>query len=186
MKLVLLRHGESIANTWHHAYKHDDFNFLTMKGVKQAELAGHEIDELLPEIDHVYTSQFTRAMHTASTVMQTNDSHRREYIVDARLNEWWDDSRGKTPTEFHEQVAGFYEDVILDKWSTDAHILVVSHYYTTGVLIEKLRMEIGHQAKHRDLNELGMHVPNAMPFYFDTNRLSDVEMIIPGFGYHKT
>jgi probable phosphoglycerate mutase len=67
MKLLLVRHGESVANTQQVFANRPDGHFpLTDRGRAQAE---HLARELAPEsIGHVYSSPLTRAVETAAVV----------------------------------------------------------------------------------------------------------------------
>lgn len=67
-KLVLLRHGESIANK-ENAYTGWSDVPLTDFGRQQAKAAGELIKDQAIEFDHVYTSVLKRAINTADIVL---------------------------------------------------------------------------------------------------------------------
>ena len=94
MKLILLRHGECITNTAKYIKGQYDYNFLTIKGLKQAELAALElVDRNVNFFDHVYTSSVLRAMQTANLVLQTMDLHGTTFCKKFdEFEEWWDGS----------------------------------------------------------------------------------------------
>lgn len=194
MKLILIRHGESMGNIWDEAHRDDTTNFLTLRGVKQAELASYDIRRLCERhdtsIDEVITTEATRARHTATTIMQAMGDWKRHYIMDERLNEWgleippedyWD--KRENQDLFRAKVNEWYEETIVGINNTNLCVLIVSHYYTMSVLFERFRIELGLIEGSYDLDSKddGPTIPNAIPFFYDTQAGVDVEMIGPGY-----
>ena len=64
--IVLIRHGESEANTSSIISEDIDRFPLTEIGIEQAKLAGKELNGI--NIDHIYTSPVRRAVHTAEII----------------------------------------------------------------------------------------------------------------------
>lgn len=191
MKLVFLRHGESMGNVWHGAYMDDRTNFLSIRGVKQAELAAYDIEELLGRVDEVICSEATRARQTATTVMQSMGDWQRHYIQDARLNEWGLEADAsvwpgeETEEQFHAKVTEFFEEVIVPRWNSKTNWLIVSHHFTMSVLFENIRRFRGEDVNLPPLMDRLMErkesIPNAVPFYLDTFSNDDLAPIFSGY-----
>ena len=194
MKLILIRHGESMGNIWDDAYKDENTNFLTLRGVKQSELAAYDIRRLCEShdtsVDEVITTEATRARHTATTIMQALGDWKRHYIQDERLNEWgllippedyWE--KREPQDAFRLKVNDWYDETIVGISHTNLCVLIVSHYYTMSVLFERFRIELGLIEGSYDLDDhkVGPMIPNAIPFYYDTQAGVDIEMIGPGY-----
>ena len=70
MKAILERHGESMGNVWGGAYADDKTNFLSLRGVKQAELSAYTISELIPhEFDVVISSELEEIMNLCDRII---------------------------------------------------------------------------------------------------------------------
>lgn len=190
MKIVFLRHGESMGNVWGGAYADDATNFLSLKGVKQAEIASYDIHDHMPNIDIVYMSELTRARQTAITVMQSMGDWRRRYEVDGRLNEWcWDAKpteewyKHEMSTLFWERVNNFYQECILPRWDEDINVLVTSHYYTMFALFQLIRQDLSLDHKAYTMLDPNSHgdIPNSVPFHFDTSTGELPRMLLSGY-----
>lgn len=100
MKIILIRHGESIANVGN--FISDDPTKpvgLTEKGKAQAEsLALHLKTEIFT---HAYTSEFPRAQQTAAILLR---NHNLKLTIDARLNERKSGMDGLPVHLFNDQV----------------------------------------------------------------------------------
>lgn len=184
VKIILVRHGESMANVWENIYDmSDNFNFLSLRGVKQAELAGLEIKEWLDggHINHVISSDATRARQTTACIMQSiGEEHwKRDYTSDYRLNEWcfgapnqdkWWEYESKE--NFITKIDNFYDDYIkpyTDTGSNDT-FLIVSHYYTMRYLKWKIQYPTFHhmeQKLHLVDKDSKARINNAQPYYAD-------------------
>ncbi|MBE6115071.1 MAG: histidine phosphatase family protein [Erysipelotrichaceae bacterium] len=88
MRLVLIRHGETYANTLYGTQKQqligaldNELTKLNETGIKQAEEAKTLVEKYLP-IDTIYVSDLTRTKQTASIIFPN-----REYILEPRLRE---------------------------------------------------------------------------------------------------
>lgn len=190
MKIVFLRHGESMGNVWKGAYKDDATNFLSLKGVKQAELAAYDIHEHMPDIDIVYLSELTRARQTGITVMQAMGDWKRSYEIDGRLNEWsWDgpDSSlwytGEASEDFWDRINSFYQDRIVPYWDSDVNVLVTSHYYTMFGLFQLIRQTLDmDNAAYSELDPRAhADIPNSVPFHFNTENEELPQMLLSGY-----
>ena len=188
MKIVLLRHGECIGNTGRFDWAQQEFNFLTLRGQMQAQMAAHEIHGISDHYDIAMSSNMLRAQQTLYTVLQANDNHDLHTCESNELlDEWWDDPRGKTDTEFRAQIEEFFQTVMLPMWDQEGNALIVSHGYTMRVLIERIRLHMGIISEDEvttDIHKIRIHTPNAMPFVFNTLKPKDPVMIVPGM--HST
>lgn len=171
MKIVFLRHGECITNTHSYIEGQYAYNFLTLRGVKQAELAAMDMTERgYTHFDAIYTSSKLRAMQTANTVLQTMGIHGTyPCIQEPLLNEWWDDPKGLTQDAFRKQISKFFNKVLKSVWLSDTTIMVVSHGYAMRVLFEEIQLYLGQiESLSENIHRIPHHAPNAMPFYYDT------------------
>lgn len=190
MKIVFLRHGESMGNVWGGAYTDDRTNFLSLKGVKQAELASYDIQDRMDDIDIVYMSELTRARQTAITVMQTAGNWKRKYELDARLNEWsWDGpaspkwyTREKS-IDFWNRVVDFWDEDIFPYWDDDVNLFITSHYYTMQASFEIIKDHFGMDNNvGQDLDPRAHGgIPNSVPFYFDTEKKELPQILLSGY-----
>lgn len=194
MRGVFLRHGESIGNVWGGAYRDDMTNFLSLRGIKQAELSAYTIKELLgngDSFDAVITSELTRSRQTAVISMQTLGDWKRSYTLDDRLNEWcsntpdvpgipWYDHE---PSEdFWSRINDFYMHVLVPMNDLPINVFVVSHYYVMQALFELIRKDLGLEntvGEDIDPNNEG-DIPNAIPFFYDTELKLPPQIILPG------
>lgn len=173
MAIFFLRHGQSMGNAWYGAYENDATNFLTVRGVKQAELAAYTIQDVLGDkkIDRVISSDMTRARQTAVTVMQTLGDWKRDYETSETLNEWCWNGRGKEwykDEDIHDAKARYeqaYREFVLPVASNE-NVLIVSHYYTMKSLFNIIKFDgrLDSPVTHFDPFEHA-GIPNAIPFY---------------------
>jgi len=167
-KIVFIRHGESMGNVWVGAYKNEAANFLTIRGVKQVELAAIDLIRRNIRFDHVVTSGLTRARQTATTLMQTMDDWQRHYVVEPRLNEWVKVGYVHDPSilvqdrkDFIQRVTDAYKEVIAP---LDGNVLVVSHFFVMEVLFELLGFGEYGKIIHQLPNDW---IPNAVPYVYE-------------------
>ena len=188
MKIILVRHGESMANVWGDAYDDDGTNFLTKRGALQAELAGYTVNDLVEQVDMVTTSSLTRARQTATTIMHVMDDWKRIYNTDDRLNEWCWMSKEKekwyeaeSSEQFWKRLESYYDEYIGDMWDEDVNLLIVSHYYTMVGLTEFIKQGCGAENTVGDKLDPANHghIPNAVPFVFDTTLNQKEPMMVP-------
>lgn len=100
MKIILIRHGESIANVGN--YISDDPAKpvgLTEKGKLQAESLALSLKA--EKFTHAYASEFPRAQQTASILLR---QHSLKLMIDARLNERKSGMDGLPVHLFNDQV----------------------------------------------------------------------------------
>jgi len=179
-----------MGNVWGGAYANDRTNFLSLRGVKQAELSAYTIAELIPhQFDVVISSDLTRACQTATTIMQTMGDWKRSYTIDPRLNEWCFMSPGsekwfeaEPERLFMDRVVSFYDEVWKPLEALPVSVLVVSHFYTMDLLIQLIQRDLGL------LDEIPspdpyVHagIPNAIPFYYDSTTGRPPEIVLPGY-----
>ena len=86
MKLILLRHGESIWNKENLFTGWTDVE-LSQRGTTEAVYAGRELLEHGFDFDICYTSYLKRAIHTLNLVLREMDREWLPVIKDWRLNE---------------------------------------------------------------------------------------------------
>lgn len=184
MKIILLRHGECIGNTGRFDWSQEKYNFLTLRGQMQAQLASHEIHAIAPTFDIAMSSDMLRAQQTLYTVLQSNDKHdQHDCISEPLLNEWWDNPMGKSDAEFRAQIEEFFQTVMLPMWNQKGNALIVSHGYTMRVLIERIRLHKGIISEDEvaaSIHRIPVHTPNAWPFVFNTEDKQDLIKITPG------
>lgn len=168
-KIVFIRHGESMGNVWVDAYKNEAANFLTIRGVKQVEMAALDLIRQGFKFEHVITSGLTRARQTATTLMQTMDDWQRHYVVEPRLNEWakighiHDTSiLAQDRNDFVQRVQEAFNDVIdpLHKQG-NGNILVVSHFYVMEVIFYNI-LKVKKITNSLDSD----WIPNAVPYIY--------------------
>lgn len=135
MKLILVRHGRSIANNenkdqgekgkWRNTSLHE-------KGIKQSkEVAERLKDE---KIDIIYSSPLKRTMETAKEI---NKFHKLKIITDERLEEYKNE---EDKEEFIQRCKSFLDEVE----KKDKKILIVSH---GGVILTLLAISTGNRKK---------------------------------------
>lgn len=174
-KLVLMRHGESMGNAWKPAYRNEAMNFLSPLGMVQAELAGEKLNRHGYNFTTMISSGMTRARHTMCVVAQRIQNWQREFINDTRLNEMSLSGHVRDPRDRIEsqddhrrRVIDVFNNLI---WPSlqDGDTLCVSHYYTMSVLFTCLNLNPDHIWGN------GEHIPNAVPFVYDTDRPGRIE-----------
>ena len=184
MKLILIRHGETEANTKHVLQGKDDGK-LTSNGINQAKGAGRDLKEKY-KIDMVFCSPIGRCVETLNYILEqypiegeicmSKLIEERDFgefegtpseLVDwEKINE--DNKANKEMgveswDEVKKRVELFLEDLKLeDKNKT---ILVVSHSGPIKVMVNKL--------KNEDLPYNQIEVNNAQIMEFDYDTSSD-------------
>ena len=109
--LILVRHGQSMANLEEVYAGHSDFD-LSPKGHKQAETtAGYIINNY--KIDKIYSSDLTRAYNTAKKVADSLDL---DIITDENLREIYAGKWESTPfnvlvEKYHEEYSVWLNDI---------------------------------------------------------------------------
>ncbi|WP_425446713.1 alpha-ribazole phosphatase [Dethiothermospora halolimnae] len=158
MKLILLRHGETMANKNKRYSGWTDYD-LTEKGKKQVD-AG--IEKIIGEdIDYIYSSPLKRTLYTANII---GSKFNKEVKVDNRLKElnfgifegktykeirneykeeskrWIDDyvnyriPEGESLMDVHSRIANFLGEIK----NTDKTYVVVTHSGVIGVILTTL------------------------------------------------
>lgn len=100
MKIILIRHGESVANVGN--FINDDPGKpvgLTDKGKAQAESLAQRLRTEV--FTHAFVSEFPRAQETAAILLR---QHRCSVKIDARLNERKSGMDGRPVHIFNDQV----------------------------------------------------------------------------------
>lgn len=174
-RLVLIRHGESMGNYWKPAYHDDRANFLSDIGIKQAEIAGLFLKRHDFNFAYIVTSELTRARQTASTILINMGDWQRHYDIDPNFSEF--NQHSNQPFEEHRNKVYSAMDLLFDTW-TAGDALCVTHYYTMQRIFDYLQVP-----RERIDSYQGKHVPNAMPFIYDTNKPDKIELMDP---YHHT
>lgn len=104
VELVIMRHGESLANQQHLFTGWSDVA-LTPKGVEQAHAAGKRIAHTGLEFTHVHTSMLQRAIITANIVLDEINENDIAMTKSWRLNErHYGALRGQNKDVVKEQV----------------------------------------------------------------------------------
>jgi len=155
-KIVFARHGETIGNVNSNFGDHET-SFLTLKGMKQAELGSISLIREPFQIEHYYTSKMTRAMQTCSIFMQMMGEY--DYTKMNR-QECLNERHHQTHEEKIEEV-NMILPTILDHTEP---VLVVTHYFTMQAIFDSIPLN---QDRNRMWNGLKT-VPHAKPFVYDT------------------
>ncbi len=152
MDLLVVRHGETVANTLNHYYGFTD-SPVTEKGRIQAEAAGTAVKRMGYKPDEIYISQRKRTRETLKLMgFDPDKAH-----VDPRINEqnmgifenkkygeiekqfpeyfklWNDDflhyrmPEGESRIEMYKRVKSFFKDMVKLYGKTDKKILIVCH-----------------------------------------------------------
>ncbi len=152
MELIIVRHGQTVANTnnWYYGFTDSP---VTEKGRRQAKAAGILIDRLKFSPDVIYISERTRTHET----LEHMGFDPKEAIVDARLNEqhmgafecmtyqeiqsnyptafdeWNDDfdhfkpQGGESHMELNLRVRSFLDELVDQEKDNDRKILAIAH-----------------------------------------------------------
>lgn len=137
MKLILVRHGKSIANNECHLQGVDDKwrdTSLHEIGVDQAKKVSERLRD--EEVDVIYSSPMKRAKETA---IEINQNHNLELIIDERIEEKMDN---ETWGEFIARCKDFLNDIK----NQDKTFLVTTH---GGVILTLLAISTGDREKGR-------------------------------------
>lgn len=166
-KLFLVRHGESMGNVWKEAYKADERNFLTPYGALQAELTGHWFKRKEIQLDHVYSSNLTRARHTMAIILHET-GWQRPWLNLPALNELSDPDN---PDEEARARGAFHN--IFSAWA-EGNMLIVSHYHVMQVIFEYLPVERKNIESHG-----GHHISNGKVFMWDPEEEKNWQITCP-------
>lgn len=179
--LVLVRHGESKGNVWPHAYESDLMNFLTLKGVKQVELAAIDLARENLQFDTVISSALTRARHTTSILLQALNDWQRKITIAPELNEWFAGGEyigepgqvGEARSQHIDRVHDYFETTVLPKIIDGETILLVAHFYTIEAILWLFGLNLG-----KGVLSNTWTIPNAVPIVLtiDDNRI-DVKLL---------
>lgn len=107
MKLVLIRHGESIGNLNQVIYGRTDYE-LTQKGVEQSEAVRQQLSN--ENLLTIYSSPLKRALHLAQLIAQ---DHGVQVHIDKRISEMnYGLFEGLTPQEVEIQYGESYQNYL--------------------------------------------------------------------------
>lgn len=138
MKIILIRHGESLGNTDETYYQYPDVaNILSPKGVQQCMDLSTKIEKVLePDFYRAHTtviaSQLHRAQITAKIV--TANLH-YPIVIDNRINEVYHCAR-QQPAETHKEIIHRVKSLV-----NDYHFNLI--LFTHGMLMKALDPEKG-------------------------------------------
>ena len=132
MKLILVRHGESVANAKQLAMT----NELTDKGKHQSKKVARFLSQ--ENIEHIYCSKSIRCVQTMEEILKGREEEDLEIsfslLVSAKnKNEDWQ--------ELQTRITLFIEDLKID-YEHDETILVVSHAAPIKMFVFQLTGEI--------------------------------------------
>ena len=152
MELIIVRHGQTVANTnnWYYGFTDSP---VTDKGKRQAKAAGILIDRLKFKPDIIYMSERTRTHET----LEHMGFDTREAIIDERLNEQhmgdfecmpyqdiqkkypkafdeWNDNfhhykppNGESHMELTLRVRSFLDELVAKEKQNGKKILIIAH-----------------------------------------------------------
>lgn len=131
MKIIIVRHGESEANSLE---KEIDNPALSEKGIEQAKILAKKLAS--EKINKIYSSDYLRAVETAKEICK---HHNLEPLTDERLREI--NTRAlpifekfEVMREKHLKIKSFFEDIGFE----DECILIVAHGSTNLLLMDNL------------------------------------------------
>lgn len=183
--LIFVRHGESLWNAqglWTGLTNIP----LSEKGKDEAKKAGGKIKDL--PIDEVFTSVLSRAIETATIILQTlgksdipitqdKELNERDYGDFTGKNKWeiqkevgeekflqirrsWDFQipNGESLKQVYERVLPFYQSTILPKLKTGKNILISAHGNSLRALIKYLENISDEQIPNLELPTGGVYV----------------------------
>lgn len=171
-KIIFLRHGESIGNTWKPAYEDDNINFLSPLGIKQAEIAGILLKRKF-NISLPASSALTRSRQTLNLILNEYGNWKQKFIIEPNLNEIVPKGYGlvneESVYEHYDRVVEGFKNII-SQWET-GNLLLVTHYHTMNALFRHLKIN------YNELS-LGDYIPNAVHFIYDihTNSIDMMDM----------
>ncbi len=155
MKIIIVRHAETMENAKTQDIGHDTEALLTEQGVLQAQKLGELLKE--EKISHAYTSPQKRAVHTAEkilkhhsdvTIVQVEELREQSLgIYESVPKHVWKEIKAKAKEAFHlfkpeggesyvelqKRAKQFFERLIHEHENDT--VLVVSHAGTLGVLL---------------------------------------------------
>lgn len=164
--LVMVRHGESMGNVWSGSYYDDRYNFLSLKGMKQAELAGIELERTGFQFDYIITSELTRSRQTAVIIMQVMNDWQRQYHPVGLFNEYqWipNDTLSEHAKRVAEGMSAYVEPVL-----SKGNVLCVTHHYTMQAMFDYLSIN------RSSLLAGGEVCPNGVPFFYHIGRPGEI------------
>jgi len=157
-KIVFARHGETIGNV-DPDFGCNETGFLTLKGMKQAELGAISLLREKLDIKHFYTSKMIRAIQTCTIFMQVlGEFNFRGIHREELLNEW------HQPKGPFEQKVDEVKMILPEILSSDGNVLVVSHYFTMQAIFDVLELDKPREQYWSHLKT----VSHARPFIYDT------------------
>lgn len=164
-KLVLVRHGQSMANAWEGAYKSDPMNFLTPMGIAQAEVAGWKLKYTGLKFAHMVSSDLTRARQTMAIIAHIINDWQREFINLPNFNERNENSdmsqrQLEFETLYHRETVKKAYDYYIPNMLNDGNVMLVSHHYTMEVLFKHLELPM-------PAVNGAARIPNSVPFIID-------------------
>ena len=150
-RMVFVRHGQTDWNIQGRWQGHSDIP-LNDEGINQAEVVAEILRNEI--IDHVYSSDLTRAVQTARSI---NQFHQKEIIQDPRLRE---QNLGRWEGIFHREISTIYPEE-WERFLLDPENTQISGGESTGQLSDRIVSAITEIAK-RHLDESVMIVAHGL------------------------
>lgn len=155
MKIILLRHGESMANV-NKQVANDECNYLTVSGITDTiEYANEFKGTYGTKINKVYCSPLTRARQTCMTFLSAVD-----LSIDFNIAHDLKEKSDKTSLEDHYSTTTNEFISILTQCEPNDTILLVSHYFTMQCLMSYINHDSSDFAK-------SYNPRNSLPYVFD-------------------
>jgi broad specificity phosphatase PhoE len=139
MKIILVRHGRSLANeSKKHQGKKDKWRDTQLhdKGISQSKKISNELKN--EKIDEIYSSPLKRTLETTKEI---NKNHKLKINIEPRIEEKHDK---ESKEKFIERCESFFNEIS----KKEGNILVVSH---GGVILTLLAISTGNRKKGGEL-----------------------------------
>ena len=132
MKLILVRHAESLKNAgmWRKGLK----NGLSQDGEKQAKELAKRLKDI--KIDCVYCSPTIRCRQTLEEILKIRDDE-----MPIHLSKLIDQKRVDEDLDFFEKKINLFLDDLKYDHSDDEVVMVISHLLTLGVVLDLLKQK---------------------------------------------
>ena len=173
MKLILIRHGESIANkNKKHQGRDDEWRdtSLSEKGMKQTKKVSERLKN--EQIDYIFSSDLKRAKETAKEI---NKNHNKKISLDKRLGE-------KQDEEEIEEIISRLKEFLNEIKKLQGNILIVAHGYIKQFLLAiltKSRKKGGEIIKKERMKNTSVSIVEKQGEHYEIKIIDCIKHLIP-------